>query len=61
MQLGDWILVSPELTDRKNWQKGQIIDMEENPFNGLILSVQMADGNIFFGKAPLFKSATLSA
>ena len=56
MNLGDLVIISPDLTMLKEWVKGKIIDVENNPFNGIVLSAQTEDGNIFFGRANLFKS-----
>ncbi len=56
MKLGDLVLISPDLTMLKEWRKGKIIDVENNPFNGIVLSAQTEDGNIFFGRSNLFKS-----
>ena len=56
MKLGDLVLISPDLTMLKNWVKGKVIDVEDNPFNGIVLSAQTEDGNIFFGRTNLFKS-----
>lgn len=57
MNLGDYVLVSPDLTSQKEWVKGQVIDVEDNPFNGKVISVRTSDGNIFFGVKNLFKPA----
>ena len=56
MKLGDLVLISPDLTMLKEWIKGKIIDVENNHFNGIVLSAQTEDGNIFFGRSNLFKS-----
>ena len=56
MKLGDLVLISPDLTMLKEWIKEKIIDVENNPFNGIVLSAQTEDGNIFFGRSNLFKS-----
>ena len=56
MKLGDLVLISPDLTMQKDWVKGKVIDVEDNPFNGIVLSAQTENGNIFFGRENLFKS-----
>ena len=56
MKLGDLVLISPDLTMQKDWVKGKVIDVEDNPFNGIVLSAQTENGSIFFGRANLFKS-----
>ena len=57
MNQGDYVMISPDLTSLKEWVKGQIIDVEDNPFNGRVISARTFDGNIFFGVANLFKPA----
>ena len=55
MKLGDYVLISPEVTRLKEWTRGKVIDVEANPFVGTVISAQTEDGNIFFGKATDFK------
>ena len=50
-KLGEKILVSPFLTHKKDWEEGTIIDVENNTFNGIVLSVEMSDGDVFFQRA----------
>ncbi|MBR4263393.1 MAG: transcriptional regulator [Paludibacteraceae bacterium] len=57
MNKGDYVMISPDLTAMKGWVKGQIIDVEDNPFNGKVISAQTEDGNIYFGVVNLFKPA----
>jgi hypothetical protein len=56
MALGDSILISPDLTQQKDWVRGVVIEMEENPFVGTVISAETEDGNIFFGRANSFKN-----
>jgi len=57
MKLGDLVLISPELTQMKEWIKARVIDVENNSFIGLVISAQTEDGNVFFGRDDLFKLA----
>jgi len=57
MKLGDLVLISPELTQMKEWIKARVIDVENNPFQGIVISAQTEGGDIFFGKNILFKLA----
>jgi len=57
MKLGDLVLISPELTQMKEWIKARVIDVENNSFIGLVISAQTEDGNVFFGRNDLFKLA----
>ncbi len=55
MKLGDNVFISPDLTRLSNWIQGNIIDVENNPYNGTVISAKTSDGNIFFGVANLFR------
>jgi len=55
MKLGDLVLVSPDLTQLKEWVRARVIDVENNSFVGLVISAQTEDGNVFFGRNDLFK------
>lgn len=54
MKIGDKAMVSPELTGEKYWIVGEIIDVEQNPFNGIVISIKNESGRIFFGKEEHF-------
>ena len=56
MKVGDKVLISPDLTHLKEWIKGIVIDVEDNPFVGIVISAETEDKNIFFGYADLFKT-----
>ena len=47
-KLGDPILVSPYLTHRDGWEKGKVVDIEDNVFNGTVISAETEDGDVFF-------------
>ena len=49
MRTGDKVLISPDLTHAKDWTQGEVIEVENNPFVGIVISAKTADGNIFFG------------
>ena len=40
MKVGDKAKVSPKLTGENDWIEGEIIDVEQNPFNGVVLSLK---------------------
>ena len=54
---GDNVLISPEVTHKSEWTQGIVIDVEQNPFVGTVISAKTADGEIYFEKANLFKPA----
>ena len=57
MRTGDKVLISPDLTHAKDWTPGEVIEVENNPFVGIVISAKTADGNIFFGYKDLFEPA----
>ncbi len=57
MKVGDKVLISPDLTLQKDWMPGTIIQVENNPFVGVVVSVETEDRNVFFGREDLFKPA----
>lgn len=48
------MLISPDLTLLKEWIAGTIIQVEDNPFVGIVISAETEDKNVFFGRAEMF-------
>ena len=46
--------VSPHLTAQSDWVDGEVIDVEHNPFTGLVISIKDKLGRIFFGPSRYF-------
>ena len=57
MKLGDYVLISPEVTRLSEWTRGKVIDVEANPFVGTVISAQTPNGDIYFNKESLFRVA----
>lgn len=55
MKTGDLVRISPELTLGENWVNGEVIDVKDNSFIGVVVSAKTANGTIFFGREELFK------
>ena len=55
MSMNEWVLVSPEITGEDDWKKGRIIDIEDNPFNGIVITVEFPDGVILWEREKYFK------
>lgn len=55
MLKGDHVLISPDLTNLKSWADGEVIEVENNPYAGVVISARTKDGNVFFGYQDLFK------
>lgn len=58
MKVGDKVLISPDLTRLPNWTIGIVIEVENNPFVGIVISAETEDKNVFFGQEDLFKPQT---
>jgi len=55
MKTGDPVLISNDLTNFTDWAKGRVIEIEKNPFVGIVIAAKTEDGAIFFGRQDLFK------
>lgn len=51
---GDKAKVSPELTGENDWIEGEVIDIEDNPFKGIVIAIKDKLGRIFFGEERYF-------
>ena len=58
MKKGEKVLISPDLTKLPNWISGIVIEVENNPFVGIVISAETEDKNVFFGQVVLFKPQT---
>lgn len=56
-RIGDYVLISPDVTHKSEWISGRVIDVEANPFVGTVISAETANGEIYFDKEYLFKPA----
>jgi hypothetical protein len=55
MKTGDNVKVNPALTGLNEWVEGRVIDVEKNPFKGIVIAIKDALGRIFFGEEKFFK------
>ena len=56
MKVGERVKASPDLTGLDAWYEGIIVDIENNRFNGIVISIKLDDGRIFFGQERFFQS-----
>jgi hypothetical protein len=49
MKEGDIAKVSPRLTGEQDWIEGEVIDIENNPFKGIVIAIKDKLGRIFWG------------
>ena len=40
MKVGDKAKVSPQLTGESDWVEGEVIDIEQNPFKGIVIAIK---------------------
>ena len=57
-KVGEEVLISPQVTNEKQWIKGVVTEIEDNPFVGFVISVKTKDLGMFFDKEYLFKKLT---
>ena len=55
MVMNDYVFVSPQVTHYNDWAKGQIIEIEKNPYRGVVIVVRMENGDIFWDVEHYFK------
>ncbi len=48
-------MVSPQVTHYPTWEKGQIIELENNSWRGLVIVVRMPNGDVFWECEDLFR------
>ena len=55
METGNRVLIAPQVTGRENWTEATIIEIENNPYVGIVITAKADDGEIFFEKEDMFK------
>ncbi len=55
MAVNDYVMVPPQVSHYPDWEKGQIIEVENNSWRGTVLVVRMENGDIFWDTADIFK------
>lgn len=55
MKVGDKAKASPQLTGETEWVEGKVIDIEQNPFRGTVISIEDGLGRIYWGEAQYFQ------
>ena len=51
---GEKVKVDPRLTGLDEWIEGTVIDIEHNPFKGLVIAIRGKFNRIFFGEQKYF-------
>lgn len=55
MKIGEMALIDPKITGLKEWIKGVIIKVRQNPFIGIEIAAKDEKGVIYFDAAKYFK------
>ncbi len=55
--IGDWVLIAPDVTHKDEWLKGVVVDIEQNPFVGIVITAETENKLLFFEREELFKKA----
>ena len=56
MKVGDKAKVSPAFTGEPDWVEGEVIEIEQNPFKGIVIAIKDKLGRIFFGEEIYFEA-----
>jgi hypothetical protein len=57
MNKGDKAKADPKLTGLDEWVEGEVIDVENNPFKGIVIAIKDMSGRIFWGEEKYFQIA----
>ena len=57
---GEKVKVDPRLTGLDEWIEGTVIDIEHNPFKGLVIAIRDKFNRIFFGEQKYFIPVNLT-
>lgn len=60
IEKGMKVLISPLITELSEWVEGEVIDVENNPFRGIVISVKDETGKIYTENESYFKIAVCS-
>ena len=55
IEKGQKVKADPKLTGLNDWVEGTVIDVENNPFKGLVIAIKDQMGRIFFGEEKYFQ------
>ncbi len=55
MKVGDLVKASPRLTGKEEWVEGFIIDIEDNPFKGIVIYIRDEHGVVTMGEERYFE------
>jgi hypothetical protein len=54
MKVGQLVNISPYLTHLTDWVMGEVIEVENNPYRGIVIAAKDNLGRIFWGESDYF-------
>lgn len=57
VKVEDKVIISPDLTGLDEWLSAVVVEVEDNKFNGVVISAKAENGQIYFGQEKFFKQA----
>lgn len=54
MEVGQRVSISPYLTHLNDWVTGEIIEVEDNPYRGIVIAAKDSFGRIIWGDQDYF-------
>lgn len=55
MKVGQLVKISPYLTHLTDWVMGEVIEVENNPYRGIVIAAKDNFGRIFWGESDYFE------
>lgn len=55
VHVDDKVMISPDLTGLDKWLSAVVVEVEDNKFNGVVISAKAENGQIYFGQEKFFK------
>jgi len=55
VKVEDKVMISPDLTGLDEWLNAVVVEVEDNKFNGVVISAKAENGQIYFGQEKFFK------
>lgn len=55
MKVGQLVTISPSLTHLTDWVTSEVIEVENNPYRGIVIAAKDNLGRIFWGECDYFE------
>jgi len=57
MKIGDSVLISPQVTHSADWREATVVEVEQNPYVGIVITAETDDEDLFFEREDMFRPA----